>query len=104
MFDHFPEMTITVSGGSFEENQQMCTAVRSALRKNGFRNIDIDACSAWGNPAATDETILACIHAINPDLRDNHILIQGECQQDIETMAALIPTFSGAAEVINFWE
>ena len=102
MFDHFPEMTITVSGGSFEENQQMCTAVRSALRKNGFRNIDIDACSAWGNPAATDETILACIHAINPDLRDNHILIQGECQQDIETMAALIPTFSGAAEVINF--
>lgn len=95
MFNPQHEMVITVSGGSFEENQQMCTAVRSSLQKTGFKNIQVEEGHAWGNPYASDETLLACIHAINPDLRDAPILVQGECQQDIESQVSMLPAFYG---------
>lgn len=65
-----PGMTVTVSGGTAEENNQLCSAIHQSLMMNGFTNVALGAETEY---AAMP--MLAQLRAINPDLFDNKITV-----------------------------
>lgn len=87
--NNFPaSMSITVSGGSLEENQQLCTAVRASLKSSGFTSVNVEAGSEYSMSGMTDQNLLSCMRAINPELFETPILVQGECESDMKLQLA----------------
>ena len=79
-------MTITVSGGSLEENQQLCSALRASLQRSGFKQVDIQIGSEFRAPGVHDGNVIACVHAYNPDLLDTPIVVEGESNDDVSQL------------------
>lgn len=89
MFNPHHEIMVNVSGGTLEENQQICTAIRCALRGSGFSRVDIDPYVSWDQGVNTDRGLLAAVHAVNPELADISIFVTGQCNGDDNHMLAL---------------
>ena len=74
------QMTITVSGGTVEENKQMTTLVQTSLLQHGFTNVS-------ANPLDVIEpqgvSIFDLCRSQNPDIFDTPIFLIGETDEDI---------------------
>lgn len=91
MFNPFPAaMSITISGGNIEENQQLCSAVKASLQKTGFTSVHVEAGAEYRANGMTDQNLIACMRAINPDLFETPIVIQGESDGDMATQLAAL--------------
>lgn len=87
--NNFPAaMSITVSGGSFEENQQLCSVLSASLKNVGFTSVKVDAGSSYSVSGMHDENLVACVRAINPDLFETPVIVQGECESDMQMQLA----------------
>lgn len=76
-------MSITVAGGSSEENQQLCSVINSALVNAGFKDVQIQPGDEFIRPTNSDAGLIACLQRINPDLFETPVIIQGECESDM---------------------
>lgn len=76
-------MSITISGGTAEENNQLCTVVAAALRNSGFRNARLDVACEYPLHTHYDADTLGAMRRLNPDLFDMPICIEGESEDDM---------------------
>lgn len=76
-------MSITVNGGSAEENSQMCTVVAAALRTHGLRNVQVDFQSEHPRHTTHDHDTIAAMRRLNPDLFDTPIVVVGESEEEM---------------------
>lgn len=83
-----PAITITVTGGSFEDNTQICNLVHNALRNQGMTNVSAEA-SIAGYIDESPEMTQALRH-LNPDLFDTPVVIAGECEGDIQSQVSML--------------
>lgn len=84
MFNQFADaMSITVAGGSAEENQQLCSAINCALMNSGFKNVQVQPGDEFVGASTSDAGLIACLQRINPDLFDTPVIIQGESESDM---------------------
>lgn len=72
-------MTITVTGGTQYDNSQLCSALQYAMQTHGFTNVSVDPASHVHSEA---QDIISACRALNPDLFDTPISIEGTCEQD----------------------
>lgn len=85
-----PGMSITVSGGSAEENSQLCTLLTAALRGNGFRNVQLDPIYDATSGMSFDTDVVSAMRSMNPDLFDTPLAVVGESEDDMRSnMAAM---------------
>jgi hypothetical protein len=90
MFNSVSGMSLTVDGGSAEENNQLCTVLASVLRNNGFRNVQLEAHCEVQTGAVHDHDTVSAMRRLNPDLFDTPITVTGESEDDMRAnMAAL---------------
>lgn len=85
MFDQFPntpDFQLCITGGTFEENAQMTTAVHHALSMCGFTGLSIDSQSSLTPGYHNSSEVLNAIRALNPDLFEAQMHISGVCEQD----------------------
>ena len=74
------QMTITVSGGTVEENQQLTTLVQASLLSQGFSNVSaspLDVIEPKG------VSIFDLCRSQNPDIFDTPIFLIGETDEDV---------------------
>lgn len=83
-----PAITITVAGGSFEDNTQICNLVHNALRNQGMTNVSAEASLASFIDESPEMT--AALRNLNPDLFDIPVVIAGECESDIQNQATML--------------
>ena len=76
-----PDFSVTVSGGSIEENAQMATAVMHSMRLCGFGNVQIDPGLAVVPDHYSSAEVLNSLRLLNPDLFDTSFQIQGQAEQ-----------------------
>lgn len=76
-----PDFTVTVTGGSFEENAQMATAIGHAMRICGFNNAQIDPSLATVPENYNSVDVLNSIRNLNPDLFESCFQVTGQCEQ-----------------------
>lgn len=76
-------MSVTVSGGTAEENNQFCTALAAGMRMIGFNNVQLDAQCEYPVNAQYDGDVLNSMHRLNPDLFDTPVAISGESEDDM---------------------
>jgi hypothetical protein len=85
-----PGMSISINGGSEEENSQLCTVVAAALRSTGFRNVQLDASNEFHTHTHHDMDTIMAMRRLNPDLFDTHVVVAGESEDDMRVnMAAM---------------
>lgn len=83
-------MSITITGGSAEENSQMCTVLGAALRTCGYSNVQVEPQHEYPTHARHDVDVVNAIRRINPDLFDTAILVSGESEEEMQmNMAAM---------------
>lgn len=83
-------MSLTVNGGSAEENSQMCAVVAAALRTHGFRNVQVEVQNEIPLHTTHDADTISAMRRINPDLFDTPVVVGGESEDDMRaTMASL---------------
>ena len=68
-----PAITITVTGGSFEDNTQICNLVHNALRNQGMTNVSAEASIAGYIDESPEMT--QALRRLNPDLFDTPVVI-----------------------------
>jgi hypothetical protein len=78
-----PGMSVTVSGGTAEENNQFCTALAAGMRMIGFNNVQLHASCEYPVNAQYDGDVLNAMHRLNPDLFDTPVAIAGESEDEI---------------------
>jgi hypothetical protein len=76
-------MSVTVSGGTAEENNQFCTAFAAGLRMIGFNNVQLDSQYEYPVNTQYDGDLLNAMHQLNPDLFDTPVAIVGESEDDM---------------------
>ena len=85
-----PGMSVSVNGGSAEENSQLCTVISAALRMTGFRNVQLDVGSEYPSHTLHDADTVMAMRRINPDLFDVPVVVAGESEDDMRAdMAAM---------------
>lgn len=73
--------TITITGGSSQDNSQLCSVVQSALQQAGFTNVSLDpACALQGYDEVAD--MVSAMRRLNPDLFDIPLTIEGFCETE----------------------
>lgn len=83
-------MSITVNGGTTEENSQMCNVVAAALRTHGLRNVHVDFQSEAPSHTMHDHDTINAMRRLNPDLFDTPVVVIGESEEEMRaTMAAM---------------
>lgn len=84
MFNSISGMNIHITGGSAEDNSQLCTVVAAALRSSGFGNVRLEATNEY--PLAHvqhDSERVNAIRGLNPDLFDTTVSVTGESEEEI---------------------
>lgn len=76
-------LSVNVSGGTAEENSQMCTTLAAGMRMMGFRNVQLQAHCEYPTNALHDGDVLNAMHRLNPDLFDTTVVISGESEDDM---------------------
>lgn len=86
-------VTITVTGGSNSDNSEMCSVLQGMMQNAGFTNVSVDPasqCQVMG-----DQDIVSAMRALNPDLFDIPVMIEGTCEYDAivpgSLMSAMMP-------------
>lgn len=102
-----PAITITVTGGSFEDNTQICNLVHNALRNQGMTNVTAEDSIASYIDESPEMT--AALRRLNPDLFDIPVVIAGECENDVQNQAIMmglsfpdIASFQGSSAAAGF--
>lgn len=80
-------MSISVNGGTAEENSQLCTVVAAALGASGCRNVQLAAQCEFPTYAHHDHDTIIAMRGINPDLFDTPITVSGESEDDMRAEA-----------------
>lgn len=88
-----PAMNVTVTGGSLEENTQLCSLIQQALCNTGMTNVSIDEGSMISD--LDGQNVISCLQRLNPDLFDTPVIISGECDADIQSQAIGLGLYSG---------
>lgn len=92
-----PDFSVTVTGGSFEENAQMATAIGHAMRICGFNNAQIDPALATVPEHYNSAEVLNSIRALNPDLFESSFQVTGQCEQP-QAVGYGYPVFTGVGQ------
>ena len=102
-----PAITITVTGGSFEDNTQICNLVHNALRNQGMTNVTAEDSIASYIDESPEMT--AALRRLTPDLIDIPVVIDGECENDVQNQAIMmglsfpdLSNFQGSADFSGF--
>lgn len=101
MFYNRPDFVVTVTGGTAEENQQMCTALRVSMSQMGFTNVEVDAVQEFSCGNLQDRDLVQYMRNINPDLFESSISITGET--DAEAELSVLGSFPRTAGLIDNW-
>lgn len=101
MFYNRPDFVVTVTGGTAEENQQMCTALRVSMSQMGFTNVEVDAVQEFSCGNLQDRDLVQYMRNINPDLFESSISITGET--DAEAELSVLGSFPRTAGFIDSW-
>lgn len=96
-----PTFNVTVTGGSQEENDQLCVLIQHSLTRQGMNNVTLDECVIAPQTACDDVT--SCLRRLNPDLFDTHITITGECEADVQSQAIGLGIFGATNSFPNFF-
>lgn len=78
------QVTITVSGGSPDENRQLSSVVHAALGIHGFSNVSISPSDMVRNTSCL--SVLDLVRSMNPEVFDTPIEVVGENNEDIAMM------------------
>ena len=85
-----PGMSVSINGGTSEENSQLCTVLAAALRTTGFRNVQLDASNEFPTHTYHDADTIMAMRRLNPDLFDMPVTVAGESEDDMRAeMAAM---------------
>lgn len=76
-----PQTTITVTGASVEENQQITQLIHECLVEKGFTNVTANHAA----PSYSDVSVYEMIRSMNPDLMDTPVQIVHEADDDYAT-------------------
>lgn len=80
-------VTITVTGGSNSDNSQMCSVLQGMMQNAGFTNVSVDPSSQCQVMGGQD--IVMAMRALNPDLFDTPVMIEGTCEYDAVDQASV---------------
>jgi hypothetical protein len=83
-------MSISINGGSTEENSQLCTVLAAALRTTGFRNVQLDSGNEFPTNTYHDMDTIMAMRNLNPDLFDMPVTVSGESEDDMRAGLAAI--------------
>lgn len=75
------QVTITVSGGSPDENRQLSSVVHAALGIHGFSNVSINPGDMVRNTSSL--SMMDLVRSMNPEVFDTPIEVVGESEEDL---------------------
>lgn len=96
-----PDFVVTVSGGSFEENAQMATAIGHAMNLCGFGAASIDPMQNTVPDCNNSAEVLNSLRMLNPDLFESCIQVTGGQPQEAAINPAMMGMVSGLTS--NSW-
>jgi cobalamin biosynthesis Co2+ chelatase CbiK len=74
------QATVTVSGATVEENQQIASLIRECLAEKGFTNVS--AANVETSPYR-DTTVYDMIRSMNPDLLDTPVHLVADSEEEL---------------------